>query len=112
MSNEEVLHRVKEEINIIQTIKRRKANWIGHILHRNCFLKHIIGGKIEGMIDMRGRQGRRRKELLYDLKEKRGYWKLKEVTLHHTLWGTRFGKDYGPVIRQTTKRTNLCQSSN
>ena len=55
MSNEEVLHRVKKEINIIQTIKRRKANWIGHILHKNCFLKHVTGGKIEGMIDMRGR---------------------------------------------------------
>jgi hypothetical protein len=53
VSNEEVLHRVKEEINIVQTIKRRKANWIGHILHRNCFLKHVIEGKIEGMIDMR-----------------------------------------------------------
>jgi hypothetical protein len=33
--NEEVLHRVKEERNMLQTIKRRKANWIGHILRRN-----------------------------------------------------------------------------
>jgi len=55
VSNEEVLHRVKEEINIVQRIKRRKANWIGHILHSNCFLKHAIEGKIVGMIDMRGR---------------------------------------------------------
>jgi hypothetical protein len=38
--NEEVLHRVKEERNIIHEIKRRKANWIGHILRRNCLLKH------------------------------------------------------------------------
>jgi hypothetical protein len=37
--NEEVLHRVKEERNILLTIKRRKANWIGHILRRNCLLK-------------------------------------------------------------------------
>jgi hypothetical protein len=34
--------------NILQTIERRKANWIGHILRRNCFLKHIIKGKING----------------------------------------------------------------
>jgi hypothetical protein len=48
--NEEVLHRVKEERNILHTIKRRKANWIGHILRRNCLLKHVIEGKLEGRI--------------------------------------------------------------
>jgi hypothetical protein len=53
--NEEVLQRVKEENNILQTIKRRKANWIGHILHRNCLLKHIIEGKIVGRIEVTGR---------------------------------------------------------
>ena len=47
MRNEEVLHIVKEERNIIHTIKIRKANWIGHVLHKNCLLKHIIEGKIE-----------------------------------------------------------------
>jgi hypothetical protein len=46
--NEEVLHGVKEERNILHTIKRRKANWIGHILRRNCLLKHVIEGKKEG----------------------------------------------------------------
>jgi hypothetical protein len=40
--NEEVLHRVKEERNILHTIKRRKANWIDHILRKNCLLKYII----------------------------------------------------------------------
>jgi hypothetical protein len=48
--NEEVLHRVKEKRNILHTIKRRKANWIGHILRRNCLLKHVIEGKLEGRI--------------------------------------------------------------
>jgi hypothetical protein len=43
--NEEVLHRVKEERNILHTIKRRKANWIGHILRTNCLLKHVIEGE-------------------------------------------------------------------
>jgi hypothetical protein len=50
-----VLKRVKEERNILQTIKRRMANWIGHILRRNCLLKHVIEGKIEGRIEVMGR---------------------------------------------------------
>ena len=44
--NEEVLRRVKEERNILRTVKGRKCNWIGHILFRNFLLKHIIAGKI------------------------------------------------------------------
>jgi hypothetical protein len=39
VTNEEVLRRVKEEKNIIHTVKRRKGNWIGHILRKNCLLK-------------------------------------------------------------------------
>jgi hypothetical protein len=42
VKNEEVLHRVKEERNALPTIKKRKANWIGHMLRRNCLLKHVI----------------------------------------------------------------------
>jgi hypothetical protein len=40
--DEDVLYGVQEERNILQTIKRRKDNWIGHILCRNFFLKHVI----------------------------------------------------------------------
>jgi hypothetical protein len=39
-------------------------------LRRNCLLKHVIEGKLEGRIEMTGRRGRRRKQLLNDLKEK------------------------------------------
>jgi hypothetical protein len=101
--NEEVLHRVKEERNILHTVKRRKANYICHILCRNCLLKHVNEGKLEGRIDMTGRRGRRGKRLLVDLKEKRRYWKLKEEALDRTLLRTRFGRGYGPVVRQTTE---------
>jgi hypothetical protein len=59
--NEEVLQGVKEERNIVHTIKTRKANCIGHILRRNCLLKHVIEGKLVGRIEMTGRRGRRRK---------------------------------------------------
>jgi hypothetical protein len=55
---------------------------------------------------MTGRRGRRCKQLLDDLKEKRRYWKLKEEALDRTLWRTRFGRDYGPVVRQTTECMN------
>ena len=50
---------------------------------------------------MKGRWGRRSKQLPYDLREKRGYWKLKEEALNHSLWRTCCG-GYVPVIWQTT----------
>jgi hypothetical protein len=46
----------------------RKANWIGHILYRNCLLKHVIQGKAEGRMKVRGRPGRRCKQLLDELR--------------------------------------------
>jgi hypothetical protein len=46
--NEDVLLTVKEQRNILHEIRKRKANWIGHILHRNCFLQRVIEGKIKG----------------------------------------------------------------
>jgi hypothetical protein len=52
---EEILHRVKEFWNVLHKIKIRKANWIGHILRRNCLLKHVIEGKLEGRTEMMGR---------------------------------------------------------
>ena len=68
--NGEVLHRAKEERNIIHTIKRRKCNWIGNILRGNCLLLHIVEEKLGGGIEVTERQGRRRKQLLDDLKER------------------------------------------
>jgi hypothetical protein len=52
---------------------------------------------------MTGRRGKRRKQLLDDLKEKRKYWKLKEEALDRTLWRTRFVRGYGRVVRQSTE---------
>jgi hypothetical protein len=72
-------------------------------LRRNCLLKHVIEGKLEGRIEMTGRRGRRHKQLLDDLKEKKRYCKLTEEALDRTLWRTRFGRGYGPVVRQTTE---------
>jgi hypothetical protein len=58
-------------------------------------------------IEMMGRRGRRRKQLLDDLKEKRRCCKLKEEALDRTLWRTRFGRGYGPVVRQTAEWMNV-----
>jgi hypothetical protein len=63
----------------------------------------VIDGKLEGRREMTGRRGTRRKQLLDDLKEKRGYWKLKEEALDRSQWKSRFGRGYGPVIKQTTE---------
>jgi hypothetical protein len=78
--NEEALNRVKEERNI-HTAKRRKGDSIGHILYRNCLINHVIKGKLEGKIYVRGRRGRRHKQLLDDLEETRSYCNLKEETV-------------------------------
>jgi hypothetical protein len=53
-----------------------------------------------------GRQGRRCRKLLDDLKERRGYSHLKEEALDHTMWRARFGRGFGPVVRQTAKLMN------
>ena len=97
--NEEVLLRVKEWRNILHEIRKRKANWIGHILRRNCLLQRVIEGKIQGGIKVTGRRGRRRTKVLDNLKERRRYSHLKEEALDRTMWRAGFA----PVVRQTIK---------
>jgi hypothetical protein len=101
--NEEVLFTVKEQRNILHEISKRKANSIGHILCGNCLLQQVIEGKIKGWIEVTGRRGRRRRKLLNELKEKRGYSHLKEEALVYTIWRVHFGRGFGPVVRQTAK---------
>ena len=103
MRNEEVLLRVYEQRNILHEIRKRRANWIGHILRRNCLLKQVIEGKIKGKIEVTRRRGRRRKMLLDDLKDRRGYSHLKEEVLDRTMWRNRFGGGFGPVVRRITE---------
>jgi hypothetical protein len=94
---------VKEQRNILHEIRNRKANWIGHILRRNCLLKQVIEGKIKGGMEFTGRRGRRCRKLLDDLMERRGYSHLKEEALDRTIRTACFGRGFGPVVRQTTK---------
>jgi hypothetical protein len=96
-------YRIKEQRNILHEISKRKANWIGQILRRNCLPRQVIEGKLKGRIEATGRRGIRRRKLLDDLKERRGYCHLKEEALECTMRRARFGRDFGPVVRQTTK---------
>ena len=47
-----MLLRVNEQRNILHKIRKRRANWIGHILRRNCLLKQVIEGKIKGEMEV------------------------------------------------------------
>jgi len=66
-------------------------------MRRNCHVTQVIEGKIEGRIAVTERRVRRRKQLLDDLKEKKGYWKLQEESLDRTVWRTSFGRGCGSV---------------
>jgi hypothetical protein len=72
----------------------------------NCLLQRVTQGKIQGGIEVTWRQGRRRRKLLGDLKERRGYCHLNEEALDRTMWRAGFGRGFGHVVRQTAKWMN------
>ena len=72
-----------------------------------CLLQWVIEGNIKWRIEVTGRWGRRCRKLLDDLKERRGCSHLKEEALDRTMWRARFGRGFGPVVRQTTKWMHL-----
>jgi Mn-dependent DtxR family transcriptional regulator len=72
---------VKERKIILYEMGKRKANWIGHILRRHCFLQQVIEGQIKVGIEATGRRARRCRKLLDDLKERKGYSHLTEEAL-------------------------------
>jgi hypothetical protein len=97
--NKEELRRANEQRNILHEVRKWKANWIGQILRRNCLIKQVIKAKIKGEMDVT-RRGIRRSKLLDVLKDRRGYSHLKEEVLDRTVWRNRFGRGFGPVVRQ------------
>ena len=86
------LRRAKEERIILHTVKKRKANRIGHTLRRNYLLKHIIEGKLGEVLELTGRQGRKSKQLLGDLEETTAYCKFKKQALDRIVSKTWFGR--------------------
>jgi hypothetical protein len=75
----EVLYSAKEDRNVLHTVKKRKATWIGHILHRNFLLNLASEGKIAGRTDMKETQERRCKRLVDDIKETRRCTRLQSM---------------------------------
>ena len=74
VTSEQVLERTGEKRTLLSNILRRKANWNGHILRRNCLLHDVIEG---WKTEVKG-EGRRRTQLPDDLRNRSGYWELKE----------------------------------
>ena len=86
VTNEQVLDRIGEKRTLLKNILHRKPNWIGHILRRNCLLHDVIEGR---MTEVRG-VGRRRTQLLDDLRDRRSYWELKEEAVDQKRWRRQF----------------------
>ena len=86
------------------------VDWIGHNFCRNYLLKHLIEVKVEGKLRREGRL----KRLLDGHKERKSYWNWRQKALERTLWRTRFGRSYGPVVRETAwwrcKATMWCKT--
>jgi hypothetical protein len=98
-----VLSRVKEDRNSLSNVKRRKVNWMDHILRTNCLLKDVTDRTVEGRVEVTEKREGRRKWLLDDLKETREFWKLIEGPLALNPWRNRCARGYGSVVRQTTE---------
>ena len=86
ITNEQFLDRIGEKITPINNILRRKANWIGHILRRNCLLHDAIQGQ---MMEVKG-VGGRRTQVLDDLRKRRRYWEIKEEVEDQKRWKRQF----------------------
>ena len=85
---------------------RRKANWIGHILHRNCLLKHVMEEKIDG----KRRRGRRCEQLLDDVLEERRYRTVKQEALDYTVCSSLW-KQAVDVLQDRVRDESISRNS-
>jgi hypothetical protein len=90
------------EISYMKYIKERRAG-LATFCVETAFYNRLLKERYKGGIEVTGRRGRRRRKLLNDLKERRGYSHLKEEALDRTVWRARFGRGFGSVVRQATK---------
>jgi hypothetical protein len=89
-------------ISYMKHVNRRQTGLVTFGVETACY-NGLLKERHKGEREVTGRQGRRRRKLLDDLKERRGYSQLKEEALDRTMWRVRFGRGFGPVVRQTTK---------
>ena len=88
VTNEEVLERRGDKRTLLNNNLHRKANWVGHVLRRNCLLHDAIEGQLA---EVKG-VGRRSTQLLDDLRNRKGYWELKEEVEDRKRWKRQFIK--------------------
>jgi hypothetical protein len=99
--NEEVLLRVnKQRISYMKYVKERRTGFVTFCVE-TAFYNGLLQERYKG-IEVTGRQGRRRRKLLDDLKERRGYSHLKEKALDRTMRRARLGRGFGPIVKETT----------
>jgi hypothetical protein len=82
-------------------VNGRRTGWVIFCVE-TAFYNGLLKERYKSGIEVT-RQGRRRRQLLGDLKERRGYSHLKEEALDRSVWTARFGRGFGPVVRQNTK---------
>ena len=91
-TNEEVMKEIEEDRSLIDTIRKRQRNWMGHVLRHDSLLRTIIEGKMEG----KRVRGIPRKMMLEWMMDK-GYQELKEEASNRSEWENWIP---GPVERQ------------
>jgi hypothetical protein len=96
------LESTSREISYMKYVNGRRTGLVTFCVE-TAFYNGLLKEKYKGGIEVTGRRGRRRRQLLDDLKERRGYFHLKEEALDRTMWRARFGRGFEPVVRQTTK---------
>jgi hypothetical protein len=90
------------EISYMKYVNGRRTGFVTFCVE-TAFYNDLLKERYKGRIEVTGRQGRRRRKLLDDAKERRGYSQLKEEVQDRTMWRSRSGRGFGPVVRQSTK---------
>jgi hypothetical protein len=89
-------------ISYMKQVNRRLTGVVTFCV-RNCLLKRVTEGKIQGRIELTGRQVKDVESYWMTFRKKRGFAHLKEEALDRTVWRAHFGRGFGPVVRHTTK---------
>ena len=84
-TNEEVLQMVQEERTLIETIRKRQRNWLGHMWRGDSLLRTVLEGRMEGKKPP-GRPRKMMLDWLMDREEGRGYKEIKEKAQNRQEW--------------------------
>jgi len=91
IKNEVVLERVGERRKLLQAVQKRKSNWLGHVLRRQCLQRDMLEGSVEGRL----KRGRLRRKIIDDMKQEKNYQELKFMAEDRRGWRHHWSK--GPA---------------